>query len=631
MIHPGMLIKNRYRVIKPLGKGGFGKTFAVDDNGIIKVLKVLNLSRFHSQEGKQKAISLFQREAGVLSRLQHPGIPKVEQDGYFLLLEETNQTLHCLVMEKIEGMTLKQWLTRRENQPITQEQAITWLRQLSEILAQVHEQELIHRDLKPSNIMLRQNGQLVLIDFGAVRELTDTYLQRQNMNVTGTVIISAGYTPTEQAEGQAVPQSDFFALGRTFVYLLTGKSPTDFERDSRTGKLCWRDSAPQVSKQFADLVDYMMATFPGRRPQTAQMIVRCLEEIISPKPLLPPPPPLRKNKQETSQLPAKKKAFLGLIADFFSGNTSSSSSVSNISTSCWQKARFYRTLSGHLDIVKSIAVSPDGQIIASGSYDKTIKLWKLNNGELLHTIDGHKQRVTCVAISPDSRTLVSSSEDTTIKLWTLGSGKLKKTLVGHSGRVRCIAFSPNGQILISCSGMEVKLWAVLTGRLLSTLEGHSHSIRLVAFSPDGKNCVIGGLDGSLELWNPHLGKRLHSFSGHADAITSVVFSPDGQTIASGRNKTIELWNCDTGERLRSFSGQSSGAMSVAFSPDGKTLAGGNGKNIELWHLPSRKRLCNLSRHSKPIQAIAFSPDGRILVSGGHDKTIKIWQAVSSSR
>lgn len=627
MIHPGMLVKNRYRVIKPLGKGGFGQTFAVDDNGIIKVLKVLNLSRFNSQEGRQKAISLFQREAGVLSRLQHPGIPKVEKDGYFLLSEKTNETLHCLIMEKIEGMNLKQWLAKQDNRPITQEQAIAWLRQLSEILAQVHEQELIHRDLKPSNIMLRHNGQLVLIDFGAVRELTDTYLQKKNMNVTGTVIISAGYTPTEQAEGQAVPQSDFFALGRTFVYLLTGKSPTDFERDSRTGKLSWRDSAPQVSKQFADLVDYMMATFPGRRPQTAQMILRCIEEIVSPKPLLPPPPPLRKNKRETSQLPSKKKALLGFIADFFS-STTTSSITSETSTSFWQKARFYRTLSGHLDVVKSIAISSDGQIIASGSYDKTIKLWELKTGELLHTIAGHKQRVTCVAISPDNQTLVSSSEDTTIKLWTLGSGKLKQTLAGHSGRVRCIAFSPNGQILISCSGMEVKLWAVLTGRLLSTLVGHSHSTRLVAFSPDGKNCVIGGLDGSLELWNPHIGKRLHSFSGHAGAVTSVAFSPDGQILASGRNKTIELWSSEKGERLRSFSGQSSGAMSVALSGDGTTLAGGSGKNLELWHLPSGKRLCNLSRHSKPIQDVAFSPDGRILASCGYDKTIKIWQAVS---
>ena len=630
MIHPGLLIQNRYRVLQPLGKGGFGQTFEVDDGGISKVIKVLNLDRFYTLETQQKAVSLFQREGAVLSRLNHPGIPKVEPDGYFTFAEDSGEILYCLVMEKIEGINLKKWMKNRENQPITQEQGIAWLEQLSEILAQLHQQELIHRDIKPSNILLRPNGQLVLIDFGAVREITDTYLQKQAMNVTGTVIISVGYTPPEQAEGQAVPQSDFFALGRTLVYLLTGKHPTDFEKDFRTGKLYWRDSASQISTEFAGLIDYLMATFPGGRPQTPQMIGRCLQDIITPL-----PPPVDTPNGEKSGVPApvtpssssivtqKEQSFLvkasSLVASFLSNEPPKTS---------WQKVQLRRTLSGHQDTVRVVAITPDGQTMVSGSYDKTIRLWELPSGKLLCTISGHTHRITSLDISPDGKLLVSSSYDRTIKLWDLSSGKLLHTFPRHSGKVRYIAFSPDGQTLISTSDSEIKLWVVGTSQLLRPLTGRSISARIATFSPDGQTCIIGSLDGSLELWNPHTGERLRSHSSRSGGITSLAFSADRRTLASSSGKTIELWEPHLGKRLEAFSTQFNRITSVAFSVDGQTLASGSDKIIELWNWHTGERLRTLSGHSNSIRSVAFSPDGCFLVSGSDDRTIKIWQLFS---
>lgn len=285
MIQPGLLLQNRYLVIQKLGEGGFGTTFAVSDAGTPKVLKVL-LNNY------PKAVSLFQREAEVLQRLDHPGIPKVESDGYFTFEPGDNaEPLHCLVMEKIEGQNLQEWLL--ENQPISQEQAIDWLKQLAQILHQVHEQQYFHRDIKPSNIMLKPDGQLVLIDFGAVRELTETYWRKvEQKDVTG--MISAGYTPPEQYDGQAEIRSDFFALGRTFVHLMTGKHPIDVSRDSETGALIWRESAKQVSESLADLIDCLMAPFPGQRPENAGVILQHLDAVekglpgISKKPVAVP-------------------------------------------------------------------------------------------------------------------------------------------------------------------------------------------------------------------------------------------------------------------------------------------------------------------------------------------------------
>ncbi len=274
-----LLLQNRYRGIQLLGKGGFGLTFEVDDGGTPKVLKILT-------NHCSKAVTLFQREAAVLMRLHHPGIPKVERDGYFTALARgSRQPLHCLVMEKIEGQDLEKWLASRGNQPIAPEQAIDWLKKLVEILVVLHQEQYFHRDIKPANIMLKPDGQLVLIDFGAVREVTDTYLGKVGAGQNGTNIGSAGYRAPEQSDGKAVPQSDFFALGRTFVHLLTGKHPVELNDDAETGELIWRDIAwgfhgrTRVSESLADLIDWLMATARGKRPQSAEIILECLEGI----------------------------------------------------------------------------------------------------------------------------------------------------------------------------------------------------------------------------------------------------------------------------------------------------------------------------------------------------------------
>ncbi|OUL20153.1 protein kinase [Nostoc sp. RF31YmG] len=285
-----LLLQGRYRVVRQLGGGGFAVTFEALEvrTNTSKVLKVLT-------NNHQKAIELFQQEAEVLSKLNHPGIPKVERDAYFVYFPRNSQNpIHCFVMEKIVGMDLQKYMENREMRPIDQNLAIAWLRELVTILEQVHNQNFFHRDIKPPNIMLRaSSGELALIDFGTARELTQTYYFAQAQGqVTG--IISAGYTPTEQMNGKAVLQSDFFALGRTFVYLLAGKQPTDpTVYNSYTNEMGWRIYAPHISPLLANLIDQMMAQLPSQRPANTQEILQRLTEIeqsLQPPPLLPLPP-----------------------------------------------------------------------------------------------------------------------------------------------------------------------------------------------------------------------------------------------------------------------------------------------------------------------------------------------------
>lgn len=271
-----LLIQERYRLIEPLREPDEliqTEIFAIEDRGIPKVLKVLK---------NRKLAAMFQREAETLQQLRHSGVPRVEPDGYFTLsVGKGSQELSCLVMEKIDGQNLEQWLEKHS--PISQELALKWLIQLTEILGALHHENLFHRDIKLSNIMLRPDEQLALVDFGTVRQITNTYLAKIGGDRDITGIVSPGYTPLEQVNGKAVPQSDFYALGRSLVYLLTGKHPVDLSEDAQTGQLIWRDHAPQVSDWLADLIDDLMAPFPGQRPlNTSEILQRLAIASTSP-------------------------------------------------------------------------------------------------------------------------------------------------------------------------------------------------------------------------------------------------------------------------------------------------------------------------------------------------------------
>jgi len=268
-----LLVRNRYRLIRPLRKLDrrlATEIFEVEDikdNHTRKVLKIL-------KDNEPKLVEKFEEEALTLQWLDCPGIPKVDIDGYFqLTIAEDSEPLNCLVMEKIEGEDLEKWSATHGR--ISQKVAINWLRQIFEILGVLHENKFLHRDIKPSNIILKPDGQLVLIDFGSIRQINNTYLAKLKLRSV-TTYISSGYTAPEQMEGEGLPGSDFFAVGRTFVHLVTGLHPVDLPRDGKTGQLIWRDRAPQISAPVADFIEDLMAVDPAARPQNIQAILRYL-------------------------------------------------------------------------------------------------------------------------------------------------------------------------------------------------------------------------------------------------------------------------------------------------------------------------------------------------------------------
>jgi WD40 repeat protein/response regulator RpfG family c-di-GMP phosphodiesterase len=308
-----------------------------------------------------------------------------------------------------------------------------------------------------------------------------------------------------------------------------------------------------------------------------------------------------------------------------------------------------RTIAGHSDTVSSVAISPDGKILASGSLDKTIKLWNLQTGNLIDTLAGHSSAVLSVAFSLDSKMLASSSNlelrDGCIKLWDVEPPRFRQTLGGGliNLRVSSLAFSPDGQALASGHAeAKIRVWNLGSGKLRKTLKGHGWDVNALAFSSDGRFLVSGGLDGAIKIWNWRSGEEMRTlkrpprsewigslvswFDSSVGSIWSVAVSPDKKTFASaGSQQPIELWDLETGKLLRILTEHSGTIYSVAFSSDGKILASGGEDNaIKLWNVETGELLQTLE-HLGPVKSICFSPNGQTLVSGSADTNIKLWQ------
>jgi len=292
--------------------------------------------------------------------------------------------------------------------------------------------------------------------------------------------------------------------------------------------------------------------------------------------------------------------------------------------------RQLRTLASHHGQVHSLAFSPDGRIMASGSADGTITLWNAANGRVLSSLAGHKYDVFFVAFSPDGRTLVSGSEDNTVKVWDLVSGRERRTFAGSKGYLSSVAFSPDGHTVAAGSGGTIKLWEVATGRELRTLTGHTDGVTSVAFSPDGRILVSGTERGSIELWAVVSGRELRTLTGHAGSVESVAFSSDDRILASGSaDRTIKLWDVASGRELCTLVGHTGFVRSVAFSSDGHTVASGSDDStIKLWDAATQRELRTLAGHTDSVTSVAFSRDGRTLALGSDDNTAKLWDLAS---
>jgi WD40 repeat protein len=429
------------------------------------------------------------------------------------------------------------------------------------VLQRIHEQGKLHGDISPEHIVWQP-------------------IQSKYQLIANTSSITNPiYAAPEQLQGNPIAASDLYSLGVTCIYLLTGIHPFEL-LDLSTGKWIWRDYwlVDRDAEQMGAVIDRLIEPNLDQRWPSATAVLNHLAKI--------------------TRLGSVKPPALWNCVDTWKGHSGLFAAVTSLSlNSKW---------------------------LASGSEDKTIRLWDLATGQTRHVLSEHQGFVEAVAFQPNSTNILASgSRDKTIKIWELN--RVLYSLIGHSQAVNTLAFSPDGQQLASgSSDRTVKLWQVATGELLATMTGHKLKITTVAFSPAGL-LASASADGTIGIWQNN--KRHIQLTGHVGLVTEIAFSPDGQLLASGgEDRSIRLWDTQTWTCCQVLPGHAWQVSSLAFISGGEVLLSGSwDKTVKFWQVATGKEFDAIAGHIDSVTCLAVDATEQRIFTGSRDRSIKTWK------
>ncbi len=609
------LLKQRYRVLVQVGKGGFGAVYKASDlqfGNRLVAIKEMSQQNLTSQE-LAGATMAFKNEATLLANLTHPNLPRIYE-------QFTDAGRWYLVMDFIEGETLEEYLLKITGGKLSVDKVLSIGIQVCNVLDYLHSRHppIIFRDLKPANIMLTPLGHIYLIDFGIARHFKPG--QSRDTSALG----STGYAAPEQyGKSQTTPRSDIYALGATLHELLTGINPADSPFNFAPLHL----PPHSAHNELEQLVARMIEVDGNKRPASVTLVRQVLENIATLKASLP-----------ISQYLAGGQATGGY--QLFQAQAQRRGTTHAQPTLVPQPLSNTRFIgSKHTSRVTSVAWSVHGTRIASASYDKTVRVWDAADGNNLVTYQGHWDRVLTVAWSPDGNLLASAGNDSTIQIWNPQTASLILTYREHSQPVLTLDWSPDGKrIASSCEDKTIHIWDTITGQTLYVNRGHNNRVLTLDWAPDGRNIASGGEDKQVHIWSMQRekasfftsllfpGRGQSTYRGHFGRINALAWSPNGQRVASvGSDKTLQVWDAVTGKKFFIHRNPSSSITCTAWSYDGRYLAtGANDKLVQVWDTVTRNSVATYAGHTGYVTSVSWAPDGKQLVSASVDHTIHAW-------
>ena len=667
-----------YRLIKELGRGGFAVVFLgehifLQRPAAIKVLLVdpMLLTSIDLEN--------FLIEARTIANLEHPHIVRVHEF-------DIHNHWPFLVMDYAPNGSLA--IRHPRGTLLEPSTIMSYVKQVASALQYAHEKGVIHCDVKPENMFLGRSNEVLLGDFGIS-------VAAQNATKTGNAIGTILYMAPEQFAGKPRPASDQYALGIVVYRWLCGRFP--FEAANPL-ELCHlhtqvdppplRKFVPEIPGEVEFVVLTALAKDPQRRFRSVQAFATALEAAMQSKhrphrtpphpspPVHPPedkpyPPPLP---SVSSLLPTLPGTVLPHpkplpLADEPVGpppphllqprppleEPGDESPIVSVPpppllpralvvaySAAESDNRIYQ---GHSAWVSAVAWSPDGQQIASGSWDKTVQVWDAATGRTILTYNGHTQTVKAVAWNPfwetgtlpgeqvilDGIYIASGSWDNTVHVWQAATGDDLPHYEGHSAQVEAVAWSPHGQYIASAShDCTVQVWKASNRNTLLTYSGHSAPVWSVAWSPDGQYIASASHDRTVQVWKASTGEHILTYRGHTAQVSTVAWSPGGQYIASASHDgVVQLWHVSTGEILLSYSDDAGAVKALAWSPDGRYIASAV-KTVQVWDTKvstrdtSKTPIFTYQGHSAWVNALSWAPDGRSIASASDDQTVQIW-------
>jgi WD40 repeat protein len=324
-----------------------------------------------------------------------------------------------------------------------------------------------------------------------------------------------------------------------------------------------------------------------------------------------------------------------LWVDYSSDGNSVATGGSDATVRIWDvnTGRPLLLIKGHDLAVTGVDFSPDGRHIASSSDDGTARIWRTVANDEIRRLIGHAQLLPGADFSPDGRRIATASADTTARIWDTASGAQLQVLKGHTELVLSAEFSPDGKYVTTASNdRTARIWDAATGEQVRILSGHTQQVEGAAFSPDGRKVVTASYDKTARIWDAQSGRELVRLQA-AGPLDWAVFSPDGRSVVTASaDKSARIWDVVTGRQIRLLSGHTGSVATAVFSPDGRSvLTASDDKTVRIWDAATGQLSRVLSGHEAHVTSAAYSLDGARIVSTANDKTVRIWETATGQQ
>lgn len=647
---PGPAITDRYEIERPLGQGAFAVTYLATERETGQRVVVKAISPTTAQNFKNW--QLFEREAQILETLEHPDIPHFIE---FVAMDETADHRMYIVQEYIEGTDLAQLV--KAGRRFTEPEVIDIGLRVARILEYMHgfSPGIIHRDIKPSNILFTDDGDVKLIDFGAVRDkiLHDQRAAGEHPTVIGTY----GYMPFEQFAGDAVPASDIYSLGATLIHLLSRREPTDF---GTVGMKLRFQKYISVSPRLLWLLERMFEPNKARRIQTAEEVRLELERLQRGEAC---PRAKKRKKRWLLGTAASTVAALALSMPF-TGDDPPQTPLANatsvekprdlggettprVITGNWTPEgtriresmvpsprdalpphavrRLGTTRMRHDGEIRDLAYSPDGTTVATLGSDKTVRIWEIATGGPVAVLPHHYD-IYEVVFLPDGERVATSSHAGVVTIWDVTTARpaLRIEVPRSEGYnvAGALACSGDGNRLAIGAGSDLEIWQLNPPQRIQVIRQHVKDVRKAAYSPTEE--IVATIDSQsvVRLFDAASGELIRQLP---EGGSRCAFSPDGRLIATTSRRNVFVWNVDTGEQVKKLvSDARSDLITVTFSCDGNTLVcGSRYSSLRGWSMEDWTPLPQLDTASRDAKAVEFSPTAPELAYAA-GRTLRFW-------